>query len=60
MQFTKHTYAAKPTRYYVDGKRVTRAAYDEAQRGRDLNSFITKCLTPRGDNAGRFVHYCNG
>jgi hypothetical protein len=42
MQFTKTTNRnSGKTRYFIDGKRVSRDRYDTEKHGRTLNSFLT-------------------
>lgn len=60
MQLIHHHYAGRPARYYIDGKRVSRHAYDYAIirariRQRPHRCFVTRILRSAPDL--HVVHY---
>lgn len=63
MNLTRHTYSRKPSRYYVDGRRVSRDAYWDAidageRAGRSLNSMTTRTSYDDTGAAHAIHHSC--
>lgn len=58
MQLTHHAYSDRPHRYYIDGRRVDRDAYDLAlMKGRIAHAQLCCLLTRRAKAPTGAQHY---
>lgn len=61
MDLTEHSYANKPSRYYIDGKRVSRDRFDYVRILARLSNWQHCCFSGRtlcvAPGAEHHVHY---